>query len=202
METYKVNEVFHSIQGEGFHMGKATVFIRLSGCNLDCSFCDTDHSKHTMATTEDIISMVGGSWPHSRNVCITGGEPTCQKVEELLEAFPDHTTVSLETNGFRVSEQMLKNEDLWYTLSPKEAYVLPEVLIRADEIKLLVGAEGFLHPSWASIISNPRITAWKYLMPVHDANYLCNVERAVYMTKLNPISCRLGIQMHKHIDIP
>ena len=54
MRQYAVNEIFYSIQGEGRNTGRAAVFIRLSGCNLKCPFCDTDHRQHTLMTAKEI----------------------------------------------------------------------------------------------------------------------------------------------------
>lgn len=81
-----VNEIFYSLQGEGVHQGLPTVFIRLQGCNLDCTYCDTDYAKtgpSTKHTTEEIITKIVHLSPStSTRVCITGGEPLLQ-VEAL-----------------------------------------------------------------------------------------------------------------------
>ena len=57
-KTYRVNEIFYSLQGEGFWTGTPIVFVRLSGCNLRCPFCDTDHSAFTEMSADDILSAV------------------------------------------------------------------------------------------------------------------------------------------------
>lgn len=70
---YKVVEIFKSLQGEGFNTGKEVVFIRLSGCNLKCSFCDTNHEKFTELSIDEIIKKVLEFRVNS--LIITGGEP-------------------------------------------------------------------------------------------------------------------------------
>ena len=58
MNAYKINEIFHSLQGEGFHSGNPAVFVRFSGCNLRCEFCDTQHQQGTMMSLQDIVNEV------------------------------------------------------------------------------------------------------------------------------------------------
>ena len=69
----KINEIFYSLQGEGHHTGYPSVFIRFSGCNLECPFCDTDHEEGVYMSDDDIIHAVNlytASW-----IVLTGGEP-------------------------------------------------------------------------------------------------------------------------------
>jgi 7-carboxy-7-deazaguanine synthase len=96
-----VNEIFHSIQGESTHAGRPCVFVRLTACDLRCSWCDTPYAFHegTKMTLEDVVSRVRG---YGCDVVeITGGEPLLQKevyplMERLLEA---GSTVMIETGG-------------------------------------------------------------------------------------------------------
>ena len=70
---YKINEIFYSIQGEGINAGVPAVFIRFSGCNLSCPFCDTEHGEGNMMTADDIVAEVK-KYP-ARLAVVTGGEP-------------------------------------------------------------------------------------------------------------------------------
>ena len=71
----KINEIFYSLQGEGRNTGMAAVFVRFSGCNLRCSFCDTDHESGLMMSDEQIVAEVK-KYPHAAIVVLTGGEPS------------------------------------------------------------------------------------------------------------------------------
>ena len=81
---WKVNEIFHSLQGEGYNTGTASVFIRLSGCNLRCSFCDTRHESGTMMSLQEIVDKVM-QYPQAPWIVLTGGEPSMWIDEAFIE---------------------------------------------------------------------------------------------------------------------
>ena len=83
-KIYRVNEIFYSLQGEGYYTGTPAVFLRFSGCNRRCSFCDTDHFAGTDMTAAQIVAAVA-AFP-SRHLVITGGEPALQLDSDLLRA--------------------------------------------------------------------------------------------------------------------
>lgn len=96
-----VNEMFLSIQGEGRTMGLPTVFVRLSGCNLDCRWCDTRYAEEGGSETSVDEVLAGVNGYRTRHVCLTGGEPlwhdeTPELISRLLESGKQ---ISLETNG-------------------------------------------------------------------------------------------------------
>jgi 7-carboxy-7-deazaguanine synthase len=129
-----ISEIFHSIQGEGFHAGTPAVFIRGSGCNLACDFCDTDFSPKERLSPEEIADRIA-AYP-CRFVVLTGGEPTIQAqgfraLVELLHARGYYVT--LETNG---SSQDTLGAD-WVTVSPKLSQKGKWVLKQAQELKLV-----------------------------------------------------------------
>lgn len=129
----KVNEIFYSLQGEGYRTGEPSVFVRLSGCNLSCPFCDTHHQTYTQMTEDEIVAATL-EYP-AGFVVITGGEPTMQLTRSLLDKL--HATgkkIQIETNGsIDLSDDILAGID-WITCSPK---TLPVKLRRINEIKLL-----------------------------------------------------------------
>lgn len=131
----KVNEIFYSLQGEGYYAGTPAVFVRFSGCNLSCPFCDTNHVDGHQLTEEEIVDEVN-RFPAS-HVVITGGEPGLQLTASLVDRF--HAAgkfVQIETNG----TCMLPEEIDWVTCSPKEGGRL--AVSRIDELKVVyVGQE-------------------------------------------------------------
>ena len=85
--SYRVNEIFYSLQGEGYFTGTPAVFLRFSGCNLRCGFCDTRHEDYTEMSPTEIIEKVS-AYP-SRHIVITGGEPGLQLDGLLVEMLHD-----------------------------------------------------------------------------------------------------------------
>ena len=128
---YRVNEIFLSLQGEGYWTGTPMVFLRLSGCNLACPFCDTDFSSFTEMTADEIVAEVHRLAGECHRVCITGGEPLLQLDEELIsELHAEGFSIHLETNGTLADPGDID----WITVSPKGDDIRLSV---ADEIKLV-----------------------------------------------------------------
>ena len=111
---YRVNEIFYSLQGEGYFTGTPAVFLRFSGCNLRCGFCDTRHEDYTEMSPTEIIEKVS-AYP-SRHIVITGGEPGLQLDGLLVEMLHDEGFfIQIETNGTRILPEGID----WVTCSPK-----------------------------------------------------------------------------------
>lgn len=124
----KINEVFFGIQGEGKSTGELKLFIRFSGCNLKCSFCDTKYhiENHELNAKDRALMKQYKSW------CITGGEPLLRQkeIKELIEKF-DPDSVEIETNGTIKLSEEFRSEDYFldyitrYNVSPKESRFQP-----------------------------------------------------------------------------
>ncbi len=117
---YRVNEIFYTLQGEGAHSGIPAVFVRFSGCNLRCPWCDTDFADHTDMTAEQIVAEAQALYdiPNERRkmLVLTGGEPGLQVDKPLLDAL--HAAgfyICIETNGTRPLPEGID----WITCSPK-----------------------------------------------------------------------------------
>lgn len=131
--VYKVNEIFYTLQGEGAHMGIPAVFVRFSGCNLRCPWCDTEFTESTPMSAEEIVAEVQDLYdiPNERRkmVVLTGGEPGLQVDKPLVDAL--HAAgfyICIETNGTRPLPDGID----WITCSPK-AGESPETLSHAVE---------------------------------------------------------------------
>lgn len=132
----KVNEIFYSLQGEGHYTGTPTVFVRFSGCNLRCWFCDTDFLSGQEMTEDEILAEVLRYPTHY--VVITGGEPTLQLTASLVNALHAHGRyVMMETNGTHPLPDDCPVD--WITCSPKlvNGAVAPIRLTRIDELKVV-----------------------------------------------------------------
>ena len=158
---YKVNEIFHSLQGEGYNTGTASVFIRLSGCNLHCSFCDTRHEEGTLMSLPEIVEQVM-RYPTAPLIVLTGGEPSLWIDEDFVAGLKKMTgkRIAIETNGTRPLPHGID----WVTLSPKTGLGnsgdLPVVLTRCDELKVvylgqdltqydhITASHRYLQPCW------------------------------------------------------
>ena len=120
MAKYKINEIFYSIQGEGRHAGRAAIFVRFSGCNLKCPFCDTDFKKYKELEASDIIDRIRKLSSNCNFVVLTGGEPTLQVDEHLITILHNYGYyIAMETNG---THNVSNNID-WITCSPKSLFV-------------------------------------------------------------------------------
>lgn len=142
MKSYKINEIFYSLQGEGVWSGRDAVFIRFSLCNLHCPFCDTDFSKYKELTASQIVARVKEIGSDCKFIVLTGGEPTLQVDSELVAALHEEGYyLSMETNG---THEIPDGID-WVTCSPKTAYIAKDkarVRIReASEVKVVFDGE-------------------------------------------------------------
>lgn len=178
----KINEIFYSLQGEGFHTGYAAVFVRFSGCNLKCSFCDTRHEEGTWMSDEEIVKQVV-SYP-ARMVILTGGEPSLRIDDSFIEQLHEAGKyVCIETNGTR---PLPKGID-WITCSPKEN--APVVLTHIDEIKVVfVGQD---------------LSAYAAMPAQHHFLQPCSCQNTddVVQYILQHPEWRLSLQTHKLIQI-
>ncbi len=189
---YRVHEIFFSLQGEGYHTGTPAVFIRFSGCNLHCPFCDTDFNSYRLCSAEDICEQVatvlhtGESLPASSTlVVLTGGEPSLQVDDKLVESLHRLAdTICIETNG---THPVPKGID-WVTCSPKEGSRV--VLLNADEVKVVYTGQDVEH--WRRQIMSKH---W-FLQPCSCQNTADTVNYVLH----HP-AWRLSLQTHKLVGI-
>jgi organic radical activating enzyme len=191
-------EIFYSLQGEGGRAGQATVFVRVAGCTLSCSFCDTDFRVRDEMTVEQVVAQVqpfGCSW-----VCLTGGEPTMYNLSGLCDRLHQAGfKLQVETNGQH----------------PRPSWNLDHITVSPKETE-----GGFLHPWYEQ-----NATEFKYVVDTDDdiARALANshagkpggpalfiqpnalnpeaVERCIHAVQQHPDRLRLSLQTHKLLQI-
>lgn len=193
--NYKVNEVFKSLQGEGFNVGKEVVFIRLAGCNYSCSFCDTDFSNYTEHSVDSIIGYLEKQ--NCTSVIITGGEPTIYNLKPLLEKLKSKGYwVGLESNGSNQIEYFHMFD--YVTISPKNKDFKQ---LYADEVRVL---NANLTVEDLFFIEE-KIKAEHYYLGVLEDNESYNYYQTVQLLgKINERGLkqwRLNLQMHKLMNI-
>ena len=201
----KIIEIFTSLQGEGLTSGYPTVFIRLAGCNLSCSYCDTPESREGgwNITIDQLCEKVIHEKPW--HVCITGGEPLLQLDEVIILAnklIKAGKHVNIETNG-TIPFNTLPHEvsvcmDVKCPSSGEKSDVsLLQNLKPSDAVKFVVGTEEDLLYAHR-IFREHQIEAEIFISPVYGTNYQ---QIASYILMHN-LEVRMQLQLHKFIGIP
>ncbi|MEH6712074.1 MAG: 7-carboxy-7-deazaguanine synthase QueE [Paraglaciecola polaris] len=225
MNTYKINEVFESLQGEGAHTGVPSIFIRLQGCPVGCPWCDTKHTwtvdenlqveaAQVMAQNEDteqwfshtpqqLLSLFKAQGYTANNIILTGGEPCMYDLTELSTVLLDNGySVQIETSG---TYEILTHGDTWVTVSPKvnmpgKRNVLKSAMLRANEIKHPVAMQKHIDELEDVLLLLEGEGAPKPLI------YLQPISQQKRATELCIKTCiarnwRLSLQTHKFIGI-
>jgi len=205
-----VNEIFHSIQGESTHAGRPCVFVRLTACDLRCSWCDTPYAFHEGAkmTVEDVVSRVR---EYGCDVVeITGGEPLLQKdVYPLMQRLLDEgRTVLLETGGHlsvdEVPEGVVRVIDVKCPGSGESARVHWPNLHRlrpSDEVKFVIKDRAdyeFARDVVAKYDLAARAAAVLF-SPVHG---VMNARELAEWILADRLAARLQLQVHKYVWDP
>jgi len=194
-----VMESFYTLQGEGFHAGKAAYFIRLGGCDVGCVWCDVkeswDASMHPQFTINEIVS--GALEYDGRMAVITGGEPLMYNLDELTGALQvAGFKTNIETSGVY---QMSGHWD-WVCFSPKKFKTPHEsIYTQANELKVIVYNKsdfGFAEKHAADVnedcilLLQPEWSKHQEMLPL-----------IIDYVKANP-KWRVSLQTHKYMDIP
>jgi len=192
--SLKVKEIFYSLQGEGGRQGEASIFIRLSGCNLKCDYCDTDFSGGEMMELPQILSVIQ-QFP-CRWIIWTGGEPTLQLTDETIVFFKQKGYFqAIESNGHYPLSELLD----YTVVSPKgNPDYAKKLNPSVDEIRLPV-KKGDAIPDLERL---PEAKHY-FLSPVFIDDIFVtkeNINYCVGQVKRMP-RWRLSLQIHKLIGI-
>ena len=214
-------EKFHSLQGEGFHTGQSAFFIRLAGCNVGCSWCDTKHSwdkeKYPLIPIKKIIDEIKKARERGASfLVITGGEPLHHNLDNFCQAINKETSkekqnpikIHIETSGV---SKISGNFD-WITLSPKR-HLLPKsyFLENCNELKIIINDQKDI--DFAMDIKQEIMNQYQ---KTSSKNNFCELDKKFYLqpawkndngfsltidfVKNNP-EWNLSLQTHKYLKI-
>ncbi len=189
----KINEIFYSVQGEGLHAGRPAHFIRFSGCNLHCPFCDTKHEEGVMMTDEEILEKINFG---SNMVILTGGEPTLFIDEQFIRKLNNlGKYVCIETNG---THELPKGK-FFVTLSPKFEFVSKAELKikRASELKVVWNGKNNMY-KYSDIVAKHR-----FIQPCDTQDKVKNaqiMQEVVEYVKEHP-EWRVSVQTQKILNV-
>jgi 7-carboxy-7-deazaguanine synthase len=192
-------EEFFSLQGEGYHTGKAAYFIRLGGCDVGCSWCDSRFSwnpnLHPMINSDDIIEHVLKSGTDS--VVVTGGEPLMWNLDYLCtELRKNNINTFIETSG----AYPLSGQWNWICLSPKRNMPpVNEICNIADELKVIIQDKGDFE--WAEKYRFMVTDKCKLFLQPEWSRFELIIPEIVAYIKENPV-WRISLQVHKYMHIP
>jgi organic radical activating enzyme len=197
----KITEIFSSVQGEGLRQGEPTIFIRLSGCNLKCSFCDTKYTwegsqQYSVDQVLEEVRKIRQSFP-AQWICITGGEPLLQDIDGLTRALKkEGLKIQVETNATLYRTLPVD----WYSISPKpDRYTYrPEYREKAKEVKIIITKNLDLESIRRLRMSFPEKTP-VLLQPQSNRKWSMNLGmKLIRQTiKAGLRNIRLSSQMHK-----
>ena len=194
-----VVEEFFSLQGEGFHTGKAAYFIRLGGCDIGCSWCDSRFSwnpdMHPLIETNTIIERVIDSGADS--VVVTGGEPLMWNLNLLCDGLKSkNISTFIETSG---AYQLSGSWD-WICLSPKKNMPpVVEICTIADELKVIIQDKNDFE--WAEKYHLMVSKKCKLFLQPEWSRFDTIIPEIVAYIKKDPI-WRISLQVHKYMHIP
>ncbi|MCI2284545.1 7-carboxy-7-deazaguanine synthase QueE [Colwellia sp. MSW7] len=222
MIQYKINEIFETIQGEGSFTGQPSIFIRLQGCPVGCSWCDTKHTwdielsdevtKETLLaksqetsqwatfTASDLYSLIIERGYKAKHIVITGGEPCMVDLTPLCSTFDNKGySTQVETSG---TFDILVPEACWVTVSPKVNMrggyaILESAMKRANEIKHPIATEQHVDDLKALLAEHAIENTPVYLQPISQKSRA--TELAIETCIAN--NWRLSVQVHKYIGI-
>lgn len=198
VSTLPVMEAFYTLQGEGFHQGRAAYFIRLGGCDVGCFWCDVkdswDASKHPQLSITSIVEEAA-KFP-GRLAVITGGEPLLHNLNELTALLHEQ---GFETNMETSGSSPLSGEWDWICLSPKKFKApLPEVIAAANELKVVIyNKHDFEWAEQYAAQVGPHCKL--YLQPEWDKAAEITPQIIEYIQE-NP-QWRMSVQVHKYLNI-
>ena len=201
-QSLPVMEHFYTLQGEGFHQGRAAYFVRIGGCDVGCVWCDVkeswDADAHPKMTVDEIVkTIIENTFSKKGLVVITGGEPLMHDLTALTAALQ---AKGFETNIETSGAHPLSGSWNWICLSPKKFKApLPSVVPFANELKVVIFNQSDFEwaEKYAAIVSP---SCKLYLQPEWDKASIITPLIIEYI-KQHP-QWELSLQIHKYINVP
>jgi 7-carboxy-7-deazaguanine synthase len=219
---YKINELFETIQGEGSFTGQPSIFIRLQGCPVACSWCDTKHtwainiedqiptnnmlnktreSDHWSAlSVDDILQVILQQNYQAKHIVITGGEPAMVDLTPLCDGLETKGySCQIETSG---TFEIKTSEKCWVTVSPKVNMkggykILSSAMHRANEIKHPIATEQHVDDLKALLKEHQIVNTQVYLQPISQKKRATDLAIKTCIEN----NWRLSVQVHKYLGI-
>ena len=198
MTSYPIVEIFHSVQGEGYHSGVSSIFVRFGRCNLKCEWCDTEFNTFENMDIDSIINVITDF--ECKKIIFTGGEPALQNLEPLIQELrPKGYNFSIETNG---TIELPKELIDWVCVSPKDQ-IYPDVSIKqrfGNELKCVyVGQDLSIYDNLKQGFEH------LYLQPCYDESKDVtwngkSFRQTMEVVKNNP-EWHLSLQTHKWMGV-
>lgn len=192
-------EAFYTLQGEGFHQGRAAYFIRLGGCDVGCVWCDVkeswDAAAHPQWSVNDIVKEAAKH--PARLAVITGGEPLMYDLQELTSRLhAEGFETNIETSG----AHPLSGQWEWICLSPKKFKAAkPEIYARAHELKVIIYNKSDF--AWAEEHAAKVLPSCKLYLQPEWSRMEQMMPQIIEYIKENP-AWRISLQVHKFMNIP
>jgi len=192
-------EEFFTLQGEGYQTGRAAYFIRIGGCDVGCSWCDSKYSwnpdLHPLTDTDLIVENVIKSGTDS--VVITGGEPLMWNLDYLCNRLKENDIKTfIETSG----AYMLSGKWDWICLSPKRKMPpVGDICLKADELKVIIQERDDFE--WAEKYRKLVSDSCKLFLQPEWSRFRQVIPEIVEYVKKNP-AWRVSLQAHKYMHIP
>jgi 7-carboxy-7-deazaguanine synthase len=198
-EMLPLVEEFFTIQGEGYHMGEPSWFVRLGGCDVGCNWCDSrfswDPDLHPLVSVDEIIEHAINSG--TKSVVVTGGEPLMWNLDLLCAGLKQHNVCTfIETSG----AYSLSGKWDWICLSPKRNIPpVDDICHEADELKVIIECEDDF--DWAESYRKKVEKRCRLFLQPEWSKFETIIPEIINYVKKNPF-WRISIQAHKYMHIP
>ncbi len=203
--TLKINEIFHSFQGEGARVGKAAIFLRLAGCSLHCPYCDTKEAWNS--GTEMLPTEIGRviekhllSFPGAQ-VVFTGGEPLEQDLSVMVDLLKSRGCfLAIETHGGLFQPLPID----WWTVAPKDVTdysIHPQLIPHINEIKLIVNKNLTLGVLAKLRQTTPAVPFFLQPDETNENRYEDTYHLFKQCQEAGLVDVRCGIQLHRIYNV-